>query len=196
MKISAIPTIGAVRRLVRRRASDSCSVASVDAEGRALRRQRARDRRTFGRRQRSCGGDLLELDETQIVGGRAQRLDETPARRTDLAHPTPELDEQPPVTGPRGLFERAFVPAVAGEQHRDDIEIRRELETQIGLRRRGPARRRALSTASGPATRPTSASANRYEHAQRHDARGLERAEDEDWSERPHDGRNCERTDV
>ena len=132
MKIKAMPTIGVVSRLVRRRASDSCSVAERGAQRCALGGERAGNWRAFGGAERGGGGDLFELLEAEIDARLVQRVGEAGAPRRAFAHPAAHLGEQPAVAGMGGLFQCALVAAVAGEQHRDDVEIRRELVPQIG----------------------------------------------------------------
>ena len=141
MKIRAMPTIGVVSRLVRRRASDSCSVASAVRSVAHLAASVRATGAPFGGAERGGGGDLFELLEAEIDARLLQRVGEAGAPRRAFAHPAAHLGEQPAVAGTGGLLQCALVAAVAGEQHRDDVEIGRQLVAQIGPARRRRARR-------------------------------------------------------
>ena len=153
MKISAMPTIGVVSRLVRRRASVSCSVAERGAQRGALGGERARHRRALGRaRAQRSAAICSSSSRPSSTPARSQRVGEALAARGRLAHAAAQLGEQAAVTGARRLFERTLVPGVAGEQHRDQVEVGRHLVAQVAAHRPAPARRWRCAPRAGRAT--------------------------------------------
>ena len=152
-----MPTSGTVILPVRTRASVSCSAAKRRAQRGALRRQRARHRRAGDGAERGRGGDLLQLDQLQVVTEASQRRHERTVRRLGRDDAVAQLDEQPPVAGARRLAQGALVADVRGEQHRDDVEVRRQLVAQVpadlgglGAHRQVDEQRRHQPRQAGP----------------------------------------------
>ena len=178
MKIRAMPTIGVVSRLVRRRASDSCSVASAV---RSVAHLAARVRATgapFGGAQGGGGGDLFQLLEAEIDARVLRASVRLAPRGRGLAHPASHLDEQPAVAGARRLLERSLVAAVAGQQHRDDVEVGRQLVAQIGTHGGWPARRRDVDDQGAERSPHSTAATTGTNQLRPIDARPLQRGHD------------------
>ena len=84
---------------------------------------------------------LMELGDTEGGPGVVQCVGERRATGNRLADAPSELREQPAVARMCGLFERALVARVAGEQHRHDVEVCRDLVPQVGPFSFGPLHR-------------------------------------------------------
>jgi hypothetical protein len=77
------------------------------------------------------GGDLRELDYSEVFADDGERPDEAVAGGSYLTHPSPEFGEQDAVSGTGSLLECALVPCVASQEHRDHVEICRQLMAHI-----------------------------------------------------------------
>ena len=182
-----MPTSGTVIFPVRTRASVSCSDGQRRAQRRALGGQRPGDRRTGGGPERSRGGDLLQLDQLQVVAELRQGRHERAVRRLGDDDPPPELDEQPAVTGARRLAQRALVADVGREQHGDHVEVRRQLVAQVAADVGRPRPHRDVHEQRGD-RRADQGDAHRHGPSQRHHTERLTDRQEQRRGEQPDDG--------
>ena len=120
---SDMPTSGTVIFPVRTLASVSCSAESALRNVAHLAARLLATGAPAEAAERRRRGDLLQLDELEVVAELGKRRHERAVRRFGDEDPPAQLDEQATVAGLRSLTQRPFVADVAGEQHRDDIEV-------------------------------------------------------------------------
>ncbi len=135
MNTSDIPTIGAVSRLVRNLASSSCSLARVD-----------RRVAHFAPRLRATGapsesarldtrGDLIKFDKTESLADVTESIDHRPAGGNRPSKRGTQFSEQSAIAETGRLLEGRLVTRLSRDEHRHEIQIRRQLMTKVGPRR-------------------------------------------------------------
>ena len=105
------------------------------SQGRALRAETSGDRRPVGIGQFDTRRDLIKFNKTKSLADVTESIDHRPAGGNRPSKRGTQLSEQSAIAETGRLLEGRLVTRLSRDEHRHEIQIRRQLMTKVGPRR-------------------------------------------------------------